>query len=197
MLLLWAVPLGLLIGYLRGGRLAPLGQISFRATWLVFVALLLQVLIFPLPGLDGPILERSTAEIHMASYLVLIAFVLANRREWGIVVMGAGMALNVIVITLNGGYMPTTVAKLRQAGLDNAARSLEACAAGERASCAYANSVRMDETTTLGWLGDVFATPEWLPLANVFSVGDALLMIGLVAYLQAIMVRGKRTSARA
>lgn len=185
MLLLWAVPLGLLIGYLRGGRLAPLGQIRFRATWLVLGALVLQVLIFPLPGLDGPILESGTATIHLISYGVLAAFVLANWRKWGIAVMGIGMALNIVVITLNGGFMPTTVDKLRHAGLDNTADALASC--GLSAPCTYANSVLMDEGTVLGWLGDVFATPAWLPLANVFSVGDALLMIGLASYLQAKM----------
>lgn len=192
MLLLWAVPLGLLIGYLRGGRLAPLGQIQFRATWLVLVALVLQVLIFPLPGLDGPILDQGTSTIHLASYAALVAFVIANWREWGIVVMGIGMALNIIVITLNGGFMPTTVSKLYDAGLTRSAETLEACAAEGRPSCTHANSVLMDGETRLGWLGDVFATPDWLPLANVFSVGDALLMIGLVTYLQAKMVGGKR-----
>ncbi|MFB6286788.1 MAG: DUF5317 domain-containing protein [Candidatus Bipolaricaulia bacterium] len=194
MLLLWAVPIGLLIGYLRGGRLASLGQIQFRATWLVFLALVLQVLIFPLPGLDGPILASGTSTIHLASYAVLVLFALANWREWGIVVMGGGMALNAIVIALNGGFMPTTPAKLRQAGLESSAKALEACVTVHQGRCTHANSVRMDGETTLGWLGDVFATPEWIPLANVFSVGDAVLMIGLVAYLQAKMVAGKRPS---
>ena len=187
MLLLWAVPIGLLLGYVRGGRLAALGQIQFRATWLVAVAFVLQILIFPLPGLGDPIVGSGTAEIHLISYAVLIAFVLANWREWGIVVMGIGMALNVIVIALNGGFMPTTVAQLRQAGLEGSAATFEACRSAGQDACTHANNVLMAEGTRLGWLGDVFATPPWLPFANVFSVGDALLMIGLVAYLQAKM----------
>ncbi len=193
MLLLWAVPIGLLVGYVRGGRLASLGQIQFRAPWLIAVALLLQILIFPLPGLGDPILEGGTAEIHLLSYAVLIAFAVANWREWGIVVMGIGMALNVIVITLNGGFMPTTVAKLRQAGLESSAATFAACRTAGQDACTHANNVLMDEGTRLGWLGDVLATPSWLPFANVFSVGDALLMIGLLAYLQAKMVGGART----
>ncbi len=193
MLLLWAVPIGLLIGYLRGGRLASLGRIQFRATWLVFLALLLQILIFPLPGLDGPLWASDTSTIHLASYAVLVLFALANWREWGIVVMGVGMALNAIVITLNGGFMPTTPAKLRQAGLESSAETLESCANAGQGRCTHANSVLQDGQTRLGWLGDMFATPEWIPLANVFSVGDVVLMIGLVAYLQAKMVGDKPT----
>ena len=32
----------------------------------------------------------------------------------------------------------------------------------------------------LPWLGDVFASPSWLPLRNVYSVGDLLLLAGVV-----------------
>lgn len=187
MLLIWAVPIGLLVGYLRGGRLAGLGELHLRAPWLILIALVLQVLIFPLPGLDGPILQQGTAPIHLASYAALIAFVGANWREWGIVVMGVGMLANVIVITANGGYMPTTLGHLRTAGLSRAADALASCAEAGESPCTYANSVLIHEGTALGWLGDVFATPDWVPLANVFSVGDALLGIGLVAYLGAKM----------
>ena len=31
----------------------------------------------------------------------------------------------------------------------------------------------------LGFLGDVLATPSSLPLANVFSIGDVVILIGL------------------
>ena len=31
----------------------------------------------------------------------------------------------------------------------------------------------------LPWLGDVFAVPAWLPFANVFSIGDVLVLVGM------------------
>jgi hypothetical protein len=40
-------------------------------------------------------------------------------------------------------------------------------------------------------LTDIFATPSWLPLANIFSVGDILIGIGLAIAIAASM----RTSA--
>ena len=192
MLLLWAVPIGVLVGYLRGGRLAGLNHIQLRAPWLILIAFTLQILIFPLPGLDGAILEQGTVPMHLASYAALIAFVGVNWREWGIVVMGLGMLANVVIITANGGYMPTTLEDLRAAGLDGAAEALGQCADQGDAPCTYANNMLAGDDTVLWWLGDIFATPDWIPLANVFSVGDALLGVGLVAYLQAKMAMGKR-----
>jgi hypothetical protein len=33
----------------------------------------------------------------------------------------------------------------------------------------------------LDWLVDRWAAPEWMPLANVFSVGDVVIALGAVA----------------
>jgi hypothetical protein len=38
----------------------------------------------------------------------------------------------------------------------------------------------------LAFLGDVFSFPKWFPLANVFSVGDVLLLVGAAAMLAGI-----------
>ena len=42
----------------------------------------------------------------------------------------------------------------------------------------------------LGYLGDVFAVPRWLPTHNVFSVGDVLILVG-VGYLLHRECRGR------
>jgi Family of unknown function (DUF5317) len=46
-------------------------------------------------------------------------------------------------------------------------------------------------------LTDVFATPAWLPLANVFSVGDVLIGLGIAWAIAAAMRRsaGRQTAA--
>ena len=35
----------------------------------------------------------------------------------------------------------------------------------------------------LGFLGDVFATPPWLPVHSVFSVGDVVIVVGVALFL--------------
>jgi hypothetical protein len=179
MLLLWSLPLGILIGYLRGGRLAPLAQIELRGAWLVLLALAIQLLIFPL-GAREPLIPFGTEYFHLASYALLLGFVVLNWREWGIVAMGVGLLLNLLVIIANGGYMPTTPDRLEAAGLFDAAERL-------RQMGTYANNTLRDPDTPLWFLGDVFYAPSWVPFANVFSVGDLLLALGLIDYLQAKM----------
>jgi hypothetical protein len=41
----------------------------------------------------------------------------------------------------------------------------------------FANSAPADGVL-LGFLGDVFHTPGWLPIHNVFSVGDVVVVLG-------------------
>ena len=179
MLLVWAIPLGILIGYLRGGRLGNLGKIDLKGGWLVLLALLIQLLIFPFSQ-GHAIVNIGTEYLHLFSYALLLLFALLNRREWGILAMGLGMVLNLLVITLNEGYMPTTVAALQAAGRPKAAMQLEQFGH-------YGNNTVQTASTRLAGLSDRFYTPAWLPLANVFSVGDVLLALGLIWFLQVKM----------
>ncbi len=183
MLLLWALPIGIGLGYLLGGRLQNLARLTLRGAWLVLAALVLQLLIFPLPGREGPILSFGTAVFHLLSYALLAGFVLLNRREWGILLLGGGMALNVLVIAANGGYMPTYPALLEQAGRVRAAEVIVAEGVYGNNVCIGCEGI----SPRLVFLGDIFATPAWVPGANVFSLGDLVLALGLIVFLQAKM----------
>jgi hypothetical protein len=76
------------------------------------------------------------------------------------------MALNAVAIYANGGKMPVAESAWRAAGLDAGGGS----------------NVR-EGAEHLGFLGDVFALPAGLPLANVFSVGDILIGFGMAAFI--------------
>ena len=186
MLLLWALPVGILVGYLRGGRLGNLARLELRGAWLILVALGIQLLIFPLPGFQGPLIPWGTAELHLLSYALLAGFVVLNRREWGIVLMGGGMLLNIVVIAANGGYMPTYPKLLEWAGRTKAAQALVAEGFYGNNVCIGCEGI----STRLTFLGDVFVVPAWVPGANVFSVGDLVLAFGLILFLQATMRAG-------
>jgi hypothetical protein len=179
MFLLWAIPIGIIVGYLSGGRLKNLNQIDLHAPWLIFVALGIQLLIFPI-GKGAPIITVGTDYLHIVSYLILGIFVLLNWREWGIVAMAIGAFSNFAVITANGGFMPTRVETLRFAGLISADTTLTSVKP-------FRNNIIMGENTPLWFMGDIFALPAGFPLANVFSIGDVILAIGFIAYLQAKM----------
>jgi uncharacterized protein DUF5317 len=83
-----------------------------------------------------------------------------------------GGAANLITIVANGGFMPVS----REAVI----------AMGRMPKEGYSNS-RLLDGVVLGPLTDIFAMPTWIPLANVFSIGDALIGIGAAIAVVAAM----------
>ena len=116
--------------------------------------------------------------LHFASYGLLTWFVVLNRRRLGVSIAGLGMGLNLVTIAANGGYMPASKAALELAG---------AAYSGET----HNNSAVIGAGTHLGYLGDIFAAPSWMPAANVFSIGDLVVVAGIAVLLVASM-RGPR-----
>jgi hypothetical protein len=102
--------------------------------------------------------------LHVCTYVAALAFVWLNRRVRGVIIVGVGAALNGITIALNGGTLPASRAAAEAAGFDP--------------ELAFANSAVVEDPV-LPWLGDVFAWPAPLPLANTFSVGDVLIVLGV------------------
>jgi len=143
-----------------GGRLSRLADVSARLSWTLLLALGLQVLAINAPGIP----HGMRPWIQLASYPVAGVFVVANRRLPGMALIGVGVLLNVVAISANGGVMPASASALDRAGLP-------------RRPTAYANSALV-EHPRVGFLGDVFAIPEPVPLHNVFSVGDVAIAIG-------------------
>jgi hypothetical protein len=58
----------------------------------------------------------------------------------------------------------------------------------------YTNSIEL-AAPALGPLTDLFVLPAWLPFANVFSIGDVLIGVG-VATAIALAMRGPTPAAR-
>ena len=52
----------------------------------------------------------------------------------------------------------------------------------DRDATVFANSAPADGAH-LGFLGDVFHTPAWLPIHNVFSIGDLVIVTGAFVLL--------------
>jgi hypothetical protein len=163
MFLVAIVVLSALAVPLLGGRLGALAEVRLRLPWLLPAALGLQVAALDLPGLPAGLRPL----LHVGSYLVAGAFLVANRRLPGIVLVALGAAANLAAILANGGVMPASPAALAAAGLPTDEPG-------------FANSAALDDPR-LAFLGDVFAIPRGWPLANVFSVGDLLIAAGAAA----------------
>lgn len=182
MIALWGLPLGLVIGWLRGGAFEHLGSLRPRGVATVFAALVLQLLIIPPSWLPQFLVLRNTAVWHLVSYALILVFLVVNRTIrslWGI---AAGVAMNTVAIAANGGFMPTNVDTLRRSGQDAVADRLAAMP-GEP----YNNVIAMGPETRLNFLGDWLFVPAWIPLGGNFSPGDLVLLVSVAWLIQAGM----------
>jgi hypothetical protein len=156
----------LLVVACTGGSPARLATIRFRRVWLLWLALADQIVVISvLPGSNATAL----AVADIASYLVAGAWVAANRQLPGILSIGLGGGLNGLTIAVNGGTLPASESAVR--------------AAGQVADTGQFTNSEVLADPRLPWLGDVFATPAWLPGHNVFSVGDVAIWVGLTIFL--------------
>jgi hypothetical protein len=175
--LLYAVAAGIVVGLLLGGRLDRLDGLRLRWVPLALAGLVVQIVLFVRPV--GDAVGSLGPPIYVASTVAVLAFVVRNVRVAGMAVVALGAASNFAAIVVNGGYMPASASALAVAGLDP--------------SVGYSNSVVLPDPA-LAPLTDIFALPAWLPLANVFSVGDLLIGVG-VAVAIAVSMRGRPADA--
>jgi hypothetical protein len=165
MLLLYAIPIGLLLGFAAGGRLGPLGNVRIRWWPLALGGLIFQVALFSPPiaasiGGWGP-------PLYVGSTVVVLVALLANLGQPGFRLIALGALLNLLVIIANGGQMPASAEAML------AAHGVAAVPTSD-----FSNSIIAAPGTPLYFLGDIFYLPRPIPLANVFSIGDVLIALG-------------------
>ena len=168
--ILYAVVAGLVIGLASGGSVARLGDLRFSWAPLIVLGLVVQMLIFATAV--GDALGTAAPVVYVASNVAVLAAVWRNRSIPGLPVIVVGGAANLLAICTNGGYMPVSRDAL--------------VALGRVSRDGYVNN-RLIDSATLAPLTDRFAMPAWLPMANIFSVGDVLIGIGAAIAIVAAM----------
>jgi len=153
---------------LARGRLTALADLQLHRPWLAIAGIGTQILIISvLPGGTAGLHEA----VHMASYAMLGAFAWSNRRIPGVPLIMAGGLANFIAIAANGGVMPADPDLAQHVARE----------AGE----GFVNSGAVQNPHLL-FLGDIFATPSSWPLYNVYSVGDLLIVLGVLVLLHGV-----------
>jgi hypothetical protein len=172
--ILYAVLLGLLLGLGTGGSPARLGDLRLSWAPLIVLGMAVQVLLFSTPL--GNALGDAAMVAYILSNVVVLTAVAVNLAIPGLPLVLAGGTSNLLAIVANGGYMPVSPDAL--------------AAMGRLPKEGYSNSVPRD-AVVLGPLTDLFTMPSWVPMANVFSVGDILIGVGAaVAVIAAMHGRG-------
>ena len=169
--MLYAIPVGIGIGYLLGGRLDRLGDLRLHWVPVILVGLAVQVAIFS--DQIGRVVGDAGPAIYIGSTAAVLVAVLRNVAIPGVAVIAVGAGCNLAAIVANGGWMPADPAALESVG---------------GLGPGYTNSILVADPL-LRPLTDVFALPAWLPLANVFSVGDVLIGVGVASTIALAMRR--------
>jgi hypothetical protein len=151
---------GLAIMALSGYKLSRLNDLQIRWGWLAVVALGIQVAIMSL-WTHGWRLGHLL--VHLGSYGALGAFLWVNRHIGWLWVVAVGTLTNAVAIAANGGVMPASASAISSSAVQSRG--------------GFANSAVVGHPR-LQILGDVIATPSWLPLHNVASIGDLLIVVG-------------------
>jgi hypothetical protein len=172
MVLALAVLVGLALGRMLGGRVSALASIPIRAPWLFYAAVGVQIVGYPSGILPWSIGDAVATGLWLLSYALLIAAVAVNARLPGAVIVGLGMLSNLAAVVGNGGHMPARASALRAAGV--LYRGVH-------------NNSAVASHPNLPWLVDRWPVPAFIPMGNVYSVGDVLIAAGAVVLVCAGM----------
>lgn len=180
MILLFAIVVGLAATFVRAKinhRSLKLKKLSWE--WLVFVAVIPQILVFQFAAISRLVPESLVPFIHIISMLGLLVFVARNFLVPGFWALGFGLLSNFLVIFMNGGWMPISPQTLFRLVPSNPESIWEI---GSRLG--YSKDYIMAvEDTKLVWFSDVLTLPQWFPYKFAFSVGDILISIGTLILL--------------
>lgn len=183
MLLLTPVLIALIIALLRGGSLRHLATIPLRGASLFLAALAVQIILY-LPGI------RTSALVHeygAAIYVVSMGLAIVGAlRNWNLGVAlrvaALGLALNTVVIALNGGYMPTNAVAMQAVRGTATVREIAN-------PHLYGNVHFAGSSTRLTLLSDVIPLRVPGGPGNVYSIGDVLLAAGVATLIYRVTRR--------
>jgi hypothetical protein len=168
MLILIIIAIALCIALLRGGSLLNLLNLPLRWNGIAAAGLILQLLIFT-PFSDTPLIATATPQLYIVSMLLLVVWIAANYRIPGAILLAAGLLSNLAAIVANGGYMPVAPHLAEYTGQ---------IVRYEGETALIENNSIASDNVQLWLLTDILAVPPFIPFANVFSIGDVLLVVG-------------------
>lgn len=181
-----ALLLGVLTGAAAGGRVSTLTRLRLRLPGIVIVALAVQMVLMTKAGAGLP--EGLHLVLLGASYVAAGAWLVLNipgrsvAVATGLAVVGVGWLLNMCVVLANGG-MPVSPAALSRIGAGPGLM---------HGGGPFAKHVQLGAGAALSFLGDTIPV---VPLNSVVSIGDLVILFGLVVAVAAAMQDSQRAAA--
>lgn len=169
-----AVLLGLLVGWLRGGRSLNIGSFEFKGWVLIVIGFLLQMLPMLLGRMNW--MAHNGHLIGFATMVLVFIIVVWNIDKHGFWLVTLGAALNLVAMMFHGLRMPVYLTGLQKAGHLELLDSIK-----NNAALNYTGVEHL--TRWSDYLGKVIALPDFYPLAQVVTVGDLLMSVGLFLFI--------------
>ncbi len=178
--------ISIIVAFIRRGKISNITKYEVKWKLLPILYIIIQAfLIFGL-NLMSESAKSLSMFIYLASYLILMAFLLRNLAKIESIVMLVGVFLNFAVTFINGGKMPISSAAAVTAKLN---MSTFLARFGNISQAATSS-------TKLSILGDIIPMPGFYPLHTVFSIGDIFIFVGLFIAIQKMFVRPGEERAR-
>jgi hypothetical protein len=170
MLVLAVLGVALVSSVLTGGRLEYARNWQLKGLWIALGGFAVQTALFTQWG-TGFVGEALVPVVYVVMLSALVAFLVTNRRVLGVPILLVGLMLNMLVVSVNAGRMPASVAALAGAGRVEEADLL-------RLRGAAANCVLMSDSTRLNILGDNIVIRLGGSIGSAYSVGDLVALAG-------------------
>ncbi|MCK5763721.1 MAG: DUF5317 domain-containing protein [Clostridiales bacterium] len=161
-----AMILGLVISFLRGGRMDNIEYLNIKGWYLVIIGVVLQLVsVF--------FMKYSFAVyIQLIGIIFVLIVVVLNIKLRGFWLMLFGGMLNFLAVILNGYKMPVNPIIIENNKLSS---FMDMIIDGE--------IINYISTSVGGWsamLGKIMMTPQWYPFPKMLSIGDVVISIGII-----------------
>lgn len=178
--MLWEVFLiGLIIGWLRKGRIKNLSRLSLKGWPLILLAVLIQAAIMIDYAASLNFLVVFYPLLYITSFILLIIFFFLQGKQTGFIIIGFGIFLNLLVIGANGGAMPVDITQTPSDIAEQPADGINS-----------PFHTHITDDTKLEFLGDRISIPY--RTNHLLSVGDIIMAFGVAFLIQQKMHKKRK-----
>jgi len=170
--------LGVVIGRIRKGRFSNFVDLHIRGWGFVGLGALIQFLPIFLKKLG--VLEEYYLFFPVIAAGIMIVVLVLNLDIKGVWIILLGGILNFAVILFNGLRMPVSLEAFKYSGLNGMVETI--------LDGSVINYISLESASGFSkFFGKIIGIPEIYPFAKVLSLGDILITIGIVWFVQGEM----------